>query len=185
MAGAVTAVIAETVGVAFRLVNLAGDAAPSLCTVAIKGGPGFEQYDRDDGTTADTAGLPGSDADGLVYAPDGKAISHVTVCVCTTEPEADCPGCADPSLTNSGPDSPSGDDDADSDETEPGGDGDESTGGPGGRGGRKEPNGDDEPSGGGDESTGGPGGRGGTEPDGSDGDAGRGGPSAAPPGGDR
>ena len=94
----------ETVGVAFRLVNLAdSDAAvPSLCTVAVKGGPGFEQYDRDDGTAADTAGLPGSDADGLVYAPDGKGISHVTVCICTTESAADCPGCTDPSLTNGG-----------------------------------------------------------------------------------
>ncbi|QCC46282.1 hypothetical protein [Halobellus limi] len=94
----------ETVGVAFRLVNLAdGDAAvPGLCTVAVKGGPGFEQYDRDDGTAADTAGLPGSDADGLVYAPEGKGISHVTVCICTTESESDCPGCTDPSLTNGG-----------------------------------------------------------------------------------
>ena len=148
---------AETVGVAFRLVNLAGDAAPSLCTVAIKGGPGFEQYDRDDGTSVDSAGLPGSDADGLAYAPDGSAISHVTVCVCTTEPEAECAGCTDPSLTNDG------------------------------RGGRNVPDGDDGESSGDDSgSNGGPGGRGGTEPDGSDGDpAGRGSPSGAPPGGDR
>ncbi|WP_338741354.1 SipW-dependent-type signal peptide-containing protein [Haloplanus salilacus] len=149
----------ETVGVAFRLVHLVGDAVPSLCTVAIKNGPGFEQYDRDDDTLADTAGLPGSDADGLVYAPDGSAISHVTVCVCTTEPEADCPGCTDPSFTNSGSGGPSGDDDADRDEREPSGDADGSTGRLGGRGG--------------------------TEPDGSDDPAGRSGPSAAPPGGDR
>ncbi|MFC6874026.1 hypothetical protein [Halobellus marinus] len=146
----------ETVGVAFRLVHLAGDAVPSLCTVAVKGGQGFEQYDRDDGTTADTAGLPGSDADGLVYAPDGKAISHVTVCVCTTQSEADCPGCTDPSLTNDGPGGPSEDDDADRDEGEPSGDED------------------------------GPGGRGATDPDGSDGDpAGHGGPSTASPGGEQ
>ena len=94
----------ETVGVAFRLVNLAdSDAAvPRLCTVAVKGGSGFEQYDRDDATLVDTAGLPGSDADGLVYAPEGTGISHITVCICTTEPEADCPGCTDPSLTNGG-----------------------------------------------------------------------------------
>ncbi|WP_049985514.1 hypothetical protein [Halobellus rufus] len=90
----------ETVGVAFRLVNLSGGPAPSLCTVAVKGGPGFEQYDRADGTSVDTADLPGSDADGLVYAPEGKAISHVTVCVCTTDAEDECPGCTDPSLTN-------------------------------------------------------------------------------------
>ena len=160
----------ETVGVAFRLVNFAGDAVPSLCTVAIKNGPGFEQYDRDDDTLVDTAGLPGSDADGLVYAPSGNAISHITVCICTTEPEADCPGCTDSSFTNSDSGDPngsggnksrsSGDDDADRDEGDPSGDGDGSTGGPGGRGG--------------------------TEPDGSDDDpAGRGGPSVAPPGGDR
>ncbi|MDB9234908.1 hypothetical protein [Halorubrum ezzemoulense] len=177
---------AETVGIAFRLVHLAGDAVPSLCTVFVKGGRGFEQYDRDDGTTADTAGLPGSDADGFVYAPDGKAISHVTVCVCTTESEADCSGCTDPSLTNSGSggnkSKSSEDDDADRDEGEPSGDGDESTGGSSGHGGRKEPNRDDEPSGGGDDPIGGPGGRGGSEPDGS---AGRGGPSAAAPGGEQ
>ncbi len=92
---------AETLGVAFRLVNLDGDAVPYLCTVAVKGGSGsgFEQYDRDHDTLVDSAGLPDSDADGLVYAPDGRAISHVTVCVCTTDPEAECAGCADPSLT--------------------------------------------------------------------------------------
>jgi len=155
---------AETVGVAFRLVNLAGDAAPSLCTVAIKGGPGFEQYDRDDGTSVDSAGLPGSDADGLIYAPDGSAISHVTVCVCTTEPEAECAGCTDPSLTNDG------------------------------RGGRNVPDGDDgessgddgEPSGDDGGSNGRPGGRGGTDPDGSDGEpSDRGSPPVTPPGGDR
>ncbi|MDB2275382.1 hypothetical protein PM022_12675 [Halorubrum ezzemoulense] len=177
---------AETVGVAFRLVHLAGDAVPSLCAVFVKGGRGFEQYDRNDGTTADTAGLPGSDADGFVYAPDGKAISHVTVCVCTTESEADCSGCTDPSLTNSGSggnkSKSSEDDDADRDEGEPSGDDDGSNGGPGGHGGRKEPNRDDEPSGGGDDPIGGPGGRGGSEPDGS---AGRGSPSAAAPGGEQ
>ena len=162
----------ETVGVAFRLVNLAGDAVPSLCTVAVKAGPGsgFEQYDRDDGTTADTAGLPGSDADGLVYAPDGHAISHITVCVCTTEPEADCPGCIDPPLTTDGP------------------------GGPNRSGGNKRTSSGDadtegeagEQSKDGDGSDGGPGGRGGTAPDGSDDDpAGRDGPSAAPPGGEQ
>jgi hypothetical protein len=89
-----------TVGVAFRLVALDGGVVPSLCTVAVKGGPGFEQYDRDDGTIVDSAELPGSDADGLVYAPDGTGVSHVTVCVCTTDSEADCAGCTDPSLTN-------------------------------------------------------------------------------------
>ncbi len=92
----------ETLGVAFRLVSLDGDAVPYLCTAAVKGGAGFEQYDRDHNTLVDSAGLPDSDADGLVYAPDGRAISHVTVCVCTTEPEAECAGCADPSLTNGG-----------------------------------------------------------------------------------
>ena len=93
----------ETTGVAFRLVRLNDPDAvvPRLCTVAVKGGPEFEQYDRDDDTLDDTAGLPGSDERGLVYAPDGKGISHITVCICTTEPEADCPGCTDPSLTNS------------------------------------------------------------------------------------
>lgn len=152
----------ETVGVAFRLVNFAGDVVPSLCTVAIKNGPGFEQYDRDDDTLVDTAGLPGSDADGLVYAPGGNAISHITVCICTTEPEADCPGCTDSSFTNSGSggnkSKSSGEDDADRD--------------------------DDESSGDDDGSTGGPGSRGGNGPDGSD-PAGRGGPSAAPPGGEQ
>jgi hypothetical protein len=90
----------ETVGVAFRLVTFDDGVVPSLCTVAVKGGPGFEQYDRDDGTIVDSADLPGSDDDGLVYAPEGTGISHVTVCVCTTEPEAECTGCTDPSLTN-------------------------------------------------------------------------------------
>ena len=180
---------AETVGVAFRLVHLAGDAVPSLCTVFVKGGrdSDFEQYDRNDGTRTDTAGLPGSDADGLVYAPDGYAVSHVTVCVCTTESEADCSGCSDPSLTNSrsggNKSKSSEDDDADRDEGEPSGDGDESTGGPSDRGGRKEPNRDDEPSGGGDEPIGGSGGRGATDPDGDP--AGRGGPSTASPGGEQ
>ena len=90
----------ETVGVAFRLVNLAGGTAPALCTVAVKGGTGFEQYDRADGLSVDTADLPRSDADGFVYAPAGTGISHVTVCVCTAE--LDCPGCTDRSLSNGG-----------------------------------------------------------------------------------
>lgn len=92
----------ETVGVAFRLVSLAGGITPPLCTAAVKGGPGFEQYDRADGLSADTADLPGSDADGIVYAPEGTAISHVTVCVCTAESADDCPDCTDPSLSNDG-----------------------------------------------------------------------------------
>jgi len=119
----------ETTGVAFRLVRLDDPDAvvPRLCTVAVKGGPGFEQYDRDDDTLDDTAGLPGSD-DGLVYAPDGKGISHVTVCICTTESESGCPGCVDPSLTGGGGGGPpddrggrpnrTGDGDASGDEVE-------------------------------------------------------------------
>jgi hypothetical protein len=147
-----------TVGVAFRLVALDGGVVPSLCTVAVKGGPGFEQYDRDGGTTVDSADLPGSDADGLVYAPDGTGVSHVTVCVCTTDSEADCAGCTDPSLTNGRRGGTGSDDD-----------------GSNGRGGTKS---DDD----------GSNGRGGTrsDDDGSDaGPSGRGGPSAASPGGDR
>ncbi|QAU14037.1 hypothetical protein EKH57_15740 [Halorubrum sp. BOL3-1] len=98
----------ETVGVAFRLVALDGGTAPALCTVAVKGGRGFEQYDRVDGLSVDTTDLPGSDADGIVYAPVGTGISHVTVCVCTPESEADCPGCTDPSLSNGGSDNENG-----------------------------------------------------------------------------
>ncbi|MFW6458896.1 MAG: hypothetical protein ACOCY6_05755 [Halodesulfurarchaeum sp.] len=87
----------ETTGVAFRLVNLADPNAvvPRLCTVAVKGGPSFLQYDGDEFTQNDTAGLPTTD--GIVSAPAGYAISHVTVCVCTTDPEH-CDGCSDPSL---------------------------------------------------------------------------------------
>ena len=113
---------AETLGVAFRLRNRTVPDAivPRLCKVRVKGGPGsgVETYDRNDGTRTDTAGLTGSDVDGVVYAPDGHAVSHVLVCVCTTEPEADCSGCSDPSLTQessgdsggseSGPDEPTG-----------------------------------------------------------------------------
>lgn len=100
---------AETTGVAFRLVNRSDPDAvvPSLCTVAIKGGQGEELYDRDDDTLSDTAGLSGADADGLVYAPDGKGISHITVCICTTESEDECPGCTDPSLSDGSPGRPS------------------------------------------------------------------------------
>jgi hypothetical protein len=91
---------AETTGVAFRLVNLESPDAlvPALCTVAVKGGPGFLAYDRGDSFVDDTAGLPTTDTDGIVSAPDGKGISHVTVCVCTTESTEDCDGCGDPSL---------------------------------------------------------------------------------------
>lgn len=92
----------ETVGIAFRLVRLTDGNAPPICTVAVKGGHGYEQYDRTDGLSADTMSLPGSDSDGIVYAPDSAAISHVTVCVCTAESKADCEGCTDPSLSTSG-----------------------------------------------------------------------------------
>ena len=92
----------ETIGVAFRLVALDGGTIPALCTIRVKGGPGDERYDRADGLSGDTADLPGSDADGLVYAPTGRAISHVTVCVCTAESESDCPGCTDPSRLSGG-----------------------------------------------------------------------------------
>ncbi|MFW6002991.1 MAG: hypothetical protein ACOCPT_01040 [Halanaeroarchaeum sp.] len=87
----------ETTGVAFRLVNVADPSAsvPRLCMVAVKGGPGFIQYDGNGTTREDTAGLPTTD--GIVSAPDGHAISHVTVCVCTTDTE-NCDGCGDPSL---------------------------------------------------------------------------------------
>ncbi|MBS3760360.1 hypothetical protein [Halodesulfurarchaeum sp.] len=90
----------ETTGVAFRLVNLEfpDGLVPSLCTVAVKGGRGFVQYDGDESTAADTAGLPTTSPDGIVSAPTGKAISHITVCVCTTESPEDCDGCGDPSL---------------------------------------------------------------------------------------
>jgi hypothetical protein len=157
------------IGVAFRLVALSGDVVPSLCTVAVKGGPGFEQYDRDNGTIVDSADLPGSDDDGLVYAPEGTEISHVTVCVCTPEPEAECAGCTDPSLTNGTRGGPNGSDGKGSD------------GGSGGRGGK----GSDGGSGitGAKESNGGSGGRGAKESDG--GPSGRGGPPASSPGGDR
>jgi len=97
---------AETVGVALRLRNRTNRDAivPRLCKVRVKGGPGsgVETYDRNDGTRTDTVGLSGSDADGTVYAPDGYAISYVLVCICTTEPDADCSGCGDPSLTQGG-----------------------------------------------------------------------------------
>jgi len=91
---------AETTGVAFRLVALdaPGTVVPGLCSVLVKGGNGHREYADDLGLGPDTAGLDGSDADGLVFAPPGKAISHVTVCVCTTESDDDCPGCADPSI---------------------------------------------------------------------------------------
>ncbi|MFW6458850.1 MAG: hypothetical protein ACOCY6_05525 [Halodesulfurarchaeum sp.] len=87
----------ETTGVAFRLRNLSDPTAavPRLCTVAVKGGPGFTQYDGDETTQDDTAGLLGTD--GIVSAPDGYAISHVTVCVCITD-TGNCEGCSDPSL---------------------------------------------------------------------------------------
>ncbi|MBB6647627.1 hypothetical protein [Halobellus ruber] len=147
-----------TIGVAFRLVALAGGVVPSLCTVAVKGGPGFEQYDRDNGTIVDSADLPGSDDDGLVYAPEGTGISHVTVCVCTPEPEAECAGCTDPSITNS------------------------NRGGPNGSGGKGSNGGS-----GGTDSDGGSGGRGGEGSNGGPdaGPSGRGGPPAASPGGDQ
>jgi hypothetical protein len=127
--------VSETVGVAFRLRNRAdpGGMAPRLCTVRVKGGPGVETYDRNDGTRADTAGLPGSDADGVVYAPDGHAVSYVLVCVCTTESDADCSGCSDPSLmqgSNGTPEESKGPSNPDGPET-PGG----SRGGPPDRGG--------------------------------------------------
>lgn len=90
----------ETVGIAFRLVSFTGGNAPPICTVAVKGGRGYEQYDRTDGLSADTLSLPGSDTNGIVYAPEGTAISHVTVCVCTADSKADCEGCTDPSHSN-------------------------------------------------------------------------------------
>lgn len=92
---------AETIGVAFRLKNRTdrNRTVPRLCTVWVKGGPGAKSYDRDDSTRTDTVGLTGSDADGIVYAPDGTAISNILVCICTNDPEADCSGCSDPSLT--------------------------------------------------------------------------------------
>lgn len=90
----------ETTGVAFRLVRMDDTNAvvPRLCTVYVKAGTGYETYDRDGETLADTATMPGGDDAGILYAPDGRGISHVTVCICTTESEADCPGCTDPSL---------------------------------------------------------------------------------------
>ncbi|MEZ3171089.1 hypothetical protein ABNG03_10740 [Halorubrum sp. RMP-47] len=92
---------AETVGVGFRLKNRPdrNGAVPELCTVWLKGGPGAKSYNRGDSARTDTVGLTGSDADGIVYAPDGTAISHILVCICTNDPEADCSGCSDPSLT--------------------------------------------------------------------------------------
>jgi hypothetical protein len=89
----------ETTGVAFRLVAPdAPDAVvPGLCSVLVKGGNSHREYTDDLGLGVDTAGLDGSD-DGLVSAPTGKAISHVTVCVCTTDDPEDCPGCTDPSI---------------------------------------------------------------------------------------
>jgi len=147
-----------TIGVAFRLVALSGRVVPSLCTVAVKGGPGFEQYDRDDGTIVDSADLPGSGDDGLVYAPERTGISHVTVCVCTPELEAECAGCTDPSLTNGGPNGPGGNG---SNGSSGGSGGNGSNGGSGGTGGKS--------------SNGGP----------DAGPSGRGGPSAASPGGDQ
>jgi hypothetical protein len=77
---------------------------PEICSVLVKGGNGHTEYVDETGAGDDTAGLPGSDADGVVYAPDGHGISHVTVCVCTWESPEDCDGCTDPSI--SGPDQP-------------------------------------------------------------------------------
>jgi hypothetical protein len=90
---------AETTGVAFRLVALdaPGAVVPDLCSVLVKGGNGHREYTDDLGRGTDTAGLDGSE-DGLLFAPAGTAISHVTVCVCTTEAAGDCPGCTDPSI---------------------------------------------------------------------------------------
>lgn len=92
---------AETIGVAFRLQSQSShnETVPPLCTVWVKGGPGAKSYDRNDSTRTDTAELTGSDANGIVYAPDGTAISYILVCICTNDLEADCSGCGDPSLT--------------------------------------------------------------------------------------
>lgn len=102
---------AETTGVAFRLVRLDDPDAtvPALCKVLVKAGngnngPNYVEYGRDSGAPTDTADLPDSD-NGLVSGPDGKGISHISVCICVPE---NVDACVDPSLNDGGgpPDSP-------------------------------------------------------------------------------
>ncbi|MDZ7746626.1 MAG: hypothetical protein U5K28_09025 [Halobacteriales archaeon] len=69
----------ETTGVAFRLVKRNGAPAERLCRVEVKGGPNALEYT---GTGSETTALSGADEDGIVVAPDGKGISHITVFVC-------------------------------------------------------------------------------------------------------
>ncbi|WP_178916439.1 hypothetical protein [Natronomonas gomsonensis] len=75
----------ETTAVAFRLRRTDGGTPPALCEVGIKAGPGDPRpYTAGEQPTNDTASLEDG---GLLYADDGKAISHVTVAVCSTDCE--------------------------------------------------------------------------------------------------
>lgn len=76
---------AETTAVAFRLRRTDGETPPALCEVGIKAGPGDPRlYTAGSQPTSDTASLEDG---GLLYADDDKAISHITVSVCSTDCE--------------------------------------------------------------------------------------------------
>jgi hypothetical protein len=75
----------ETTAVAFRLRRTDGGMAEALCEVGIKAGPGSPRlYAAGSQPTTDTASLEDG---GLLYADDGKGISHITVAVCSTDCE--------------------------------------------------------------------------------------------------
>jgi hypothetical protein len=73
----------ETTAVAFRLLRVDGGPQPALCEVGIKAGPGSPlPYEADGSPSNDTASL---ESGGLLSAPGGKGISHVTVAVCASD----------------------------------------------------------------------------------------------------
>ncbi|WP_075937343.1 hypothetical protein [Halosegnis longus] len=96
----------ETTGVAFRLVERNGAPTERLCRVEVKGGRNTLRYE---GTGSDTTALDGADGDGIIVAPDGKAISNIQVYVCD-----DASACAD-DVSSSDTNDTSGDDDHDGD----------------------------------------------------------------------
>ncbi|MFW5964130.1 MAG: hypothetical protein ACOCQM_04630 [Natronomonas sp.] len=75
----------ETTAVAFRLHRTDGGTPEALCEVGIKAGDGDpRRYTAGTQPTDDTASLEDG---GLLYADDGRGISHITVSVCSTDCE--------------------------------------------------------------------------------------------------